>query len=174
MSCVPPQVPIRSLAPEPLPDCIAGQTRSDRGFEAFSFSIYHLSFFVCHCRSVTTIRNDKLRGRVMNNDAERRGEGSEWKGEELFRLMVESVSDYSIFAIDPEGRVLSWNKGAEQIFGYRKEEIVGGSFAILFVPEDRRHGAPERALENARSRGRVRDDRWRMRKDGSRLWVSGS
>jgi len=110
----------------------------------------------------------------MNNDAERRGEGSEWKGEELFRLMVESVSDYSIFAIDPEGRVLSWNKGAEQIFGCRKEEIVGGSFAILFVPEDRRHGAPERALENARSRGRVRDDRWRMRKDGSRLWVSGS
>jgi PAS domain S-box-containing protein len=110
----------------------------------------------------------------MNNDAERRGEDSKWKGEELFRLMVESVSDYSIFAIDPEGLILCWNKGAEQIFGYRKEEIVGGSFAVLYTPEDRRQGAPERELENARSKGRVRDDRWRMRKDGSRLWVSGS
>lgn len=110
----------------------------------------------------------------MNNDAERRGEGSKWKGEELFRLMVESVSDYSIFAIDTEGLIVCWNKGAEQIFGYRKEEIVGGSFAVLYTPEDRRQGAPERELENARIKGSVRDDRWRMRKDGSRLWVSGS
>ncbi len=111
----------------------------------------------------------------MNNGAKRRGEeGKDWDGEELFRLMVESVSDYSIFAIDPKGRILCWNKGAEQIFGYRKDEIVGGSFAILFTPEDRRHGAPERELEHARNKGSVRDDRWRVRKDGSRLWVSGS
>ena len=110
----------------------------------------------------------------MNNDAERLGEDSIWKGEKLFRLMVESVSDYSIFAIDSEGRILNWNKGAEKVFGYRIEEIVGGSFAVLFTPEDRLQDAPERALENARSKGRVRDERWRLRKDGSRLWVSGS
>ena len=88
--------------------------------------------------------------------------------------MVESVSDYSIFAIDPEGRILSWNKGAEEVFGYRKEEIVGESFAILFTPEDRRQGAPERELETARSNGRAVENRWHLRKDGSRLWVSGS
>ncbi|HEV2669304.1 MAG TPA: PAS domain S-box protein, partial [Blastocatellia bacterium] len=63
---------------------------------------------------------------------EKRGreEGSKRDGEKLFRLMVESVSDYSIFAIDLAGRILSWNKGAEEAFGYRKEEIVGESFTI--------------------------------------------
>jgi len=111
----------------------------------------------------------------MNNSEERRREAcSGWNGEELFRLMVESVSDYSIFAIDPEGRILTWNKGAEGVFGYKKEEVVGRNFAILFTPEDRRHCAPERELENARGKGRAGDDHWRLRKDGARLWVSGS
>ncbi|MGH9935551.1 MAG: PAS domain-containing sensor histidine kinase, partial [Blastocatellia bacterium] len=111
----------------------------------------------------------------MNNCEERRREAcSGWNGEELFRLMVESVSDYSIFAIDPDGRILTWNKGAERVFGYKKEEVVGRSFAILFTPEDQRHCAPERELENARSEGRARDDRCRLRKDGARVRVSGS
>jgi len=110
----------------------------------------------------------------MNNGEESgREEDSKRDGEKLFRLMVESVSDYSIFAIDPAGRILSWNKGAEEVFGYRKEEMVGESFAALFTPEDRSHGVPERELENARSEGRSRESRWHLRKDGSRLWVSG-
>jgi PAS domain S-box-containing protein len=109
------------------------------------------------------------------NNGEERGREEDWKrdGENLFRLMVESVSDYSIFAIDPGGRILSWNKGAEEVFGYREEEIVGESFAILFTPEDRSLGAPERELENVRSNGRTGENRWHLRKDGSRLWVSG-
>jgi PAS domain S-box-containing protein len=109
------------------------------------------------------------------NNGEERGREEDWKrdGENLFRLMVESVSDYSIFAIDPVGRILSWNKGAEEVFGYREEEIVGESFAILFTPEDRSQGAPERELENVRSNGRTGENRWHLRKDGSRLWISG-
>jgi PAS domain S-box-containing protein len=87
--------------------------------------------------------------------------------------MVESVSEYSIFAIDLGGRILSWNKGAEEVFGYRKEEIVGESFAILFTPEDRKQGAPERELENVRSNGWSGENRLHLRKDGSRLWISG-
>jgi PAS domain S-box-containing protein len=110
----------------------------------------------------------------MNNGEENgREEDSKRDGEKLFRLMVESVSDYSIFAIDPAGRILSWNKGAKEVFGYRKEEIVGESFAVLFTPEDRSQGAPERELENVRSKGRSRESCWHLRKDGSRLWVSG-
>jgi PAS domain S-box-containing protein len=109
------------------------------------------------------------------NNGEERGREEDWKrdGENLFRLIVESVSEYSIFAIDTGGRILSWNKGAEEVFGYRKEEIVGESFAILFTPEDRSQGAPERELENVRSNGRSGENRWHLRKDGSRLWVSG-
>src|SRR5215813_4688947 len=109
------------------------------------------------------------------NNGEERGREEDWKRDSgnLFRLMVESVSDYSIFAIDTGGRILSWNKGAEEVFGYRKEEIVGESFAILFTPEDRSQGAPERELENVRSNGRSGENRWHLRKDGSRLWVSG-
>jgi PAS domain S-box-containing protein len=110
----------------------------------------------------------------MKYGAKHRGEGSELNGEDLFRLMVESVSDYSIFVINLEGRILSWNRGAEQVFGYEEGEIVGESFALLFTPEDRRAREPERMLENASRAERVRDDRWRVRKDGSRLWVSGS
>jgi PAS domain S-box-containing protein len=109
------------------------------------------------------------------NNGEERGREEDWKrdGENLFRLMVESVSDYSIFAIDTGGRILSWNKGAEEVFGYRKEEIVGESFEILFTPEDRSQGAPERELENVRCNGRSGENRWHLRKDGSRLRVSG-
>jgi PAS domain S-box-containing protein len=111
----------------------------------------------------------------MNNGEERRRvEDSMWDGEKLFRLMVESVSDYSIFAIDSGGRILNWNKGAEEVFGYSKEEIVGKSFAILFTPEDRKSGAPEREFEIAKYAGRADDNGWRLRKNGSRLWVSGS
>src|SRR5262249_41926010 len=100
--------------------------------------------------------------------------GSERKGDQLFRSMVESVSDYAIFAIDLEERILTWNTGAEEIFGYRKEEIVGKGFAILFPPEDHAEHVPERELEKAKIKGRSGDYRWHRRKDGSLFWVFGS
>jgi PAS domain S-box-containing protein len=120
----------------------------------------------------------------MNNGEERgREEGLERpalpkppisEDEKIFRLMVESISDYCVFAMDLEGRILSWNKGAEKAFGYRKEEIVGENYSILFSPEDRSAGAPGRELEAAGSEENVTEHGRRARKDGSGVWVAGS
>jgi PAS domain S-box-containing protein len=93
--------------------------------------------------------------------------------EELFRLMVESVKDYAIFTTDMDGRVMSWNTGAENIFGYGEAEILGQDTSIIFTPEDVESGAPERELRTAEREGRAEDERWHVRKGGSRFWASG-
>jgi PAS domain S-box-containing protein len=103
----------------------------------------------------------------------RRAEEAIRRSEERFRLLVEGLKDYAIFVIDPDGRVVSWNAGAERIFGYREEEIVGRHAKVLFTPEDARRGAPEQELKTAASEGRAEDERWQMRKDGTRLFASG-
>ena len=87
--------------------------------------------------------------------------------------MVESVKDYAIFATDSEGRVVSWNTGAEAIFGYREAEIIGQDASIIFTPEDIESGAHEQELRTAEREGRAEDERWHVRKDGSRFWASG-
>jgi PAS domain S-box-containing protein len=74
-------------------------------------------------------------------------------GDKLFRLMVEKVANHAITGLDPEGRIFSRNAGAEKIFGYLKEEIIGENFSILFTPEDRRLGMPGQEFENARTGG---------------------
>jgi PAS domain S-box-containing protein len=109
----------------------------------------------------------------MNKAQRQRRESPEGLDDKFYRLMVESVTDHAVIGIDLEGRVLSWNAGAEKIFGYTKEEGVGKHFALLFTPEDRQSGVPERELESARTRGSAGDFRWQMRKDGSRFWASG-
>jgi PAS domain S-box-containing protein len=86
--------------------------------------------------------------------------------------MVESVQDYAIFLLGTDGTVLSWNAGAEQLEGYRADEIVGRSFATFYTEEDLRAGKPRRALERAAAEGRFEDEGWRVRKDGSRVWAS--
>jgi len=91
--------------------------------------------------------------------------------EERFRLMVESVKDYAIFMLDVEGRVISWNAGAERLKGYGPEEILGQHFSRFYPSEDVRAGKPERELESAIATGRVEDEGWRVRKDGSRFWA---
>src|SRR5947199_8190340 len=95
-----------------------------------------------------------------------------WEAD-LFRLMVDTTRDYAIFLIDPDGRVLTWNTGAERVTGHREAEIVGRSSFIIFTPEDRLAGAPERELQTALTDGRAGDDRWHLRKDGTRFWASG-
>jgi PAS domain S-box-containing protein len=95
------------------------------------------------------------------------------ESEERFRLVVESLRDYAIFIVDPDGRIVDWNVGAERIFGYRSEEIVGKDFSTIFTPEDAGRGVPEWELMQAMSEGRAEDERWHMRKDGSRFWASG-
>jgi PAS domain S-box-containing protein len=93
------------------------------------------------------------------------------ESEERFRLLIESVKDYAIFMLDPEGRVLTWNAGAERIKGYRAEEIVGKHYSIFFPAEDAQSGTPDLALKTAAAEGRVEREGWRLRKDGSRFWA---
>jgi PAS domain S-box-containing protein len=95
------------------------------------------------------------------------------ESEERFRLLVESAKDYAIFMVGPDGRIAEWNAGAERLFGYGEEEIVGEPSSLLFVPEEVRRGVPEEELRQAKEAGRAEDERWYVRKDGSRLWASG-
>jgi PAS domain S-box-containing protein len=97
---------------------------------------------------------------------------AEWEGE-LFRLLVENVKDYAIFAIDEQRRVLSWSAAAEHLLGYREEEILGESADCFFTPEDRAAGEPEKEIAQTLATGRGEDNRWHVRKDGSRFWSSG-
>jgi two-component system CheB/CheR fusion protein len=92
--------------------------------------------------------------------------------EERFRLLVANVKDYAIFALDPEGRVESWNRGAERIKGYSVEEILGKHFSIFYPPEDVQSGKPDWMLKTAVAEGRVEAEGWRLRKDGSRFWAN--
>jgi PAS domain S-box-containing protein len=92
--------------------------------------------------------------------------------EEQFRLLVQSVTDYAIYMLDPEGRVSSWNPGAQRIKGYLPSEIIGEHFSRFYTPEDRAGGEPFRALETARREGRFAKEGWRIRKDGTRFWAS--
>ncbi|WP_447978237.1 PAS domain S-box protein [Candidatus Nitrospira bockiana] len=91
------------------------------------------------------------------------------ESEERFRLMVESVRDYAIFMLDPEGYVTTWNAGAERIKGYRTDEIVGRHFSCFYTPDDRDAGRPQQNLAMAASQGRYEEEGWRVRKDGSRF-----
>jgi two-component system CheB/CheR fusion protein len=94
--------------------------------------------------------------------------------EERLRMLVESAKDYAIFTTDSERRVVSWNKGAEGMFGYSEQEIIGRSGDILFTPEDRAAGAPQREAEIALEQGRAGNERWHQRSDGSLFYGSGS
>jgi PAS domain S-box-containing protein len=88
------------------------------------------------------------------------------------RQLVDTVEDYAILLMDPEGHVATWNKGAERLKGYRASEIVGRHFSVFYPPEDVARGKPERELKEAADTGRFEDEGWRVRKDGSRFWAS--
>jgi PAS domain S-box-containing protein len=89
----------------------------------------------------------------------------------IFELLVQSVTDYAIYMLDTEGRVSSWNAGAERFKGYSADEIMGEHFSRFYTEEDRAAGVPVRALETAKSEGRFEAEGWRVRKDGSRFWA---
>jgi PAS domain S-box-containing protein len=91
--------------------------------------------------------------------------------DEQFRLLVDSVTEYAIFLLDPGGRVMSWNAGAERIKGYLTREIIGRHFSAFYPPEERAAGTPELLLRRAEREGRAGHEGWRLRKDGSRFWA---
>ena len=92
--------------------------------------------------------------------------------ERRFRLLVDAVTDYAIFMLDPGGHVVNWNPGAQRIKGYSAAEIVGQHFSRFYTPEDVAGGLPEKLLGTARQTGHAEAEGWRVRKDGSRFWAS--
>jgi PAS domain S-box-containing protein len=94
------------------------------------------------------------------------------ESEERFRELVASIDDYAIFLLDAEGRISSWNVGAELVKGYTREEIIGKHFSVFYPPDAVEREWPEFELSMAREKGRFADEGWRIRKDGTRFWAS--
>src|ERR1700733_466867 len=93
------------------------------------------------------------------------------RSEDRFRLLVEGVADYAIFMLDPNGRVSTWNSGAERIKGYAADEIIGQHFSIFYPEDARESGWPEHELQVAAEKGSFVDNGWRVRKDGTTFWA---
>jgi PAS domain S-box-containing protein len=93
-------------------------------------------------------------------------------GKEPFRLFIESIQDYAIFMLDTEGRISTWNWGAERAKGYRASEIIGQHFSVFYAEEDIRAGRPQKLLDRAAKEGRAEDEGWRVRKDRSKFWAN--
>ena len=91
---------------------------------------------------------------------------------ELYRLLIERVTDYAIFALDAGGHIVSWNPGAQRLKGYQAHEIIGKHFSTFYPDSDKRAGKPEWELKVATEAGRVEDEGWRIRKDGTRFWAN--
>ncbi|MDB5182831.1 MAG: hypothetical protein JWO47_615 [Candidatus Saccharibacteria bacterium] len=91
---------------------------------------------------------------------------------ERYKLLVENIEDYAIFLLDTEGHIVSWNLGAEKFKGYKPNEIIGKHFSVFYSEEDKKSGKPARELEESKANGRVEDEGWRIRKDGSRFWAN--
>jgi PAS domain S-box-containing protein len=119
---------------------------------------------------ITAIRNkqgDLLGfGKITRDVTDRRA------AEQRYRLLVEGVTDYAIYSLDPEGNITSWNSGAERIKGYSADEIIGQHFSKFYTPEDAAARMPWKVLGIAKAEGHFEGEGWRMRKDGSRFWSS--
>jgi PAS domain S-box-containing protein len=109
---------------------------------------------------------------IIDISERKRAEETIRGSEERFRLMVECVTDYAIFMLDPEGHIISWNAGAQRMTGYHADEILGRHLSCLYTPEDIEKGKPDLELNTAIRTGRFEDEGWRVRKDGSRFWAN--
>ncbi|MGH1575182.1 PAS domain S-box protein [Methylobacterium sp. P31] len=103
--------------------------------------------------------------------ASQSGSATERTDEQRFRLLVQSVTDYAIYMLDPTGIITSWNPGAERFKGYTETEIIGQHFSRFYTEEDRQTLLPQRALATAANEGRFEQEGWRVRKDGTRMWA---
>ena len=110
---------------------------------------------------------------MVDLTARKQAEEQVRRSDARLRLVIESVTNYAIFTVDPHGLIETWNRGATRMFGYSEEEIVGQPVGVLFTAEDRANGADQLEMTVARDKGQALDERWHLRKDGSRILVSG-
>ena len=104
----------------------------------------------------------------------KRAEEAHRESEERFHVLVEGVKDYAVFMLDTEGRTTSWNTGVERVLGYDEEEFIGQQFSCIFTPEDIASGEPEKKLQTAEAEGQADQERWHVRKNGTRFWATGA
>lgn len=109
---------------------------------------------------------------MFASDQKQAQESSSWS-EHRLRQLVENVEDYAIFITNIKGNIETWNIGAEKLFGYTAEEAIGQYEGLIFTPEDRAANVPEKEMQKARKTGCANDERWHLRKDGSRFYASG-
>jgi PAS domain S-box-containing protein len=110
-------------------------------------------------------------GRHITRPLRLKAEAGLRQSEAQYRQVIDAISDYAIFLLDPSGNVASWNPGAERAKGYRPDEIIGKHISVFYTPEDVRRGLPERMLREAAATGRIEEEGWRVRKGGARIWA---
>ncbi|CAN5493223.1 hypothetical protein BH23BAC1_BH23BAC1_17070 [soil metagenome] len=134
------------------------------------------SLFYAHTH-INTIRDHSQKvigfSNVTRNLTERKtAELNLWESEEKYRMLVDSVEDYAIILLDAEGKIRSWNAGAERLKGYSQEEIMGKHFSVFYPSETLKNQFPDFELEMARKDGKFEQEGWRVRKDGSLFWTN--
>lgn len=138
-------------------------------------SLLRVVYFVLVALLITSL-NAMLRSAQLQAQRERelllQNQEKLHQSEERYRSMVERVRDYAIFMLDPDGCVINWNVGAERIFGYQEEEIVGQPWECFFTPEAIRSGRPKQVLETAITEGLSQENRRHIRKDSTQFWAS--
>src|SRR5690348_16608795 len=107
---------------------------------------------------------------LRDQTALHRAEAARREAEERFRLLVQSVQDYAIFLLDPQGRITHWNEGAARVKGYEASEVLGRHATLFYPPEQVAAGLPDRQFADAIAYGRSRQENWRVRKGGERFW----
>ena len=167
--------PLSDLTPRVnYPDLAADAERVLEDLAVAEREVFHPDqrFFLARLRPYR-VENDRIAGVVLtfvDITDRKRSEEARQRAEDRFALVVQSIRDYAIYMLDAAGIVTTWNEGAEQIKGYRAEEIIGQHFSVCFTPEDRAAGKPQHELEIAVREGHAHDENWRVRKGGELFW----
>jgi len=169
-----------TVFPEDLPAAEASLRRliheRDQGSAEFRITLADgtVRYVAAAAKAVLDEQGNVARAIGVNMDitARKLAETRFLESEERFRILVEGVQDYAIFTLDPHGKIVSWNAGAERIKGYKADEIIGQNFSRFYLPDDIDQGKPEAELQIAAASGRSEIEHWRVRRDGSRFWAN--